>query len=151
MATQVVSLRLKEAEAAYLAKQARRMQRTRGETAALLLAEKLREEEFPHIQFRKTAVGRQPFIRGTNLKVWQIATWVRDLQASKPKRSAKKEESLAVRIGSYLSVEPEKVQAALDYWAAYPDEINRVVEEVENTTVEDLRRRFPNLKVIERG
>jgi uncharacterized protein (DUF433 family) len=151
MATQVVSLRLKETEAAYLTKQARRMQRTRGETAALLLSEKLREEEFPHIEFKQTVVGRQPFIRGTRLKVWQIATWVQDIQATNKEHSAEKEESLAAQIGTHLSVEPEKVQAALDYWAAYPDEIDPIVEEVENTTVEDLRRILPNLKVIDLG
>jgi uncharacterized protein (DUF433 family) len=138
MPTQVVSLRLKEAEAAYLTRQARRMQRTRGETAALLLAEKLREEEFPLIEFRPTLTGREPFLRGTRIKVWQVALHARD--SRRAPRAAR-------AIAKDLAVPVEKIQAALDYYTAYRTEINAILDDVAAVTELELRRLLPNLTV----
>ena len=142
MATQVVSLRLKETEAAYLTRQARRMQRTRSETAGLLLAEKLREEEFPLIEFRPTLTGREAFLRGTRLKVWHVALHARD--TARDGRAAE-------RIAKALAAPVEKVRAALDYYAAYPREVDAVLEELDSVTEEELRRSLPNLRVVGRG
>lgn len=138
MGSQVVSLRLKETEATYLARQARRMQRTRGETAALLLAEKLREEEFPLIEFRPALAGREAFVRGTRIKVWQVALHARGL-----KRAASPE-----HVARALAMPVEKVRAALDYYAAYREEVDAILEDVDATTEQELRRTLPNLRVV---
>jgi uncharacterized protein (DUF433 family) len=138
MGSKVVSLRLREAEAAYLVRQARRMQRTRSETAALLLAEKLREEEFPLIEFRPTLAGREAFVRGTRIKVWQVALHARGSERA----------SSAERIARALTVPLEQVRAALDYYAAYREEIDAILEEVDGTTEKDVRRILPNVRVV---
>ena len=135
MASKVVSLRLKETEAAYLVHQARLMQRTQGETAALLLSEKLREAEFPLIEFRPTTSGREVFVRGTRLKVWQVVMHARC-------------GSGAGQIAESLALPVEKIQAALDYYDAYAPEIDAILEEIEGTTYEKLRRKLPGLQLI---
>lgn len=40
--------------------------------AAQLLDEALRREKFPGVSFRFTATGRQPFVTGTGMMVWEI-------------------------------------------------------------------------------
>lgn len=40
--------------------------------AAQLLNEALRMERFPGISFRWTAIGRQPFVTGTGMMVWEL-------------------------------------------------------------------------------
>jgi uncharacterized protein (DUF433 family) len=40
--------------------------------ASQLLDEALRMEKFPGISFRWTAIGRQPFVTGTGMMVWEL-------------------------------------------------------------------------------
>jgi uncharacterized protein (DUF433 family) len=40
--------------------------------AAQLLGEALRMEKFPGVSFRFTASGRQPFVTGTGMMVWEL-------------------------------------------------------------------------------
>ena len=40
--------------------------------AAQLLDEALRMEKFPGVSFRFTAIGRQPFVTGTGMMVWEL-------------------------------------------------------------------------------
>lgn len=40
--------------------------------AVELLDEALRMQEYPGVDFRWTAIGRQPFITGTGLTVWEL-------------------------------------------------------------------------------
>ena len=72
----VVSFRLDEIEVERLRRAARAMGRSPGEVAAVLVDEGLRLREFPGIEFRDTPVGRQAFLRGTRLGVWQVAELV---------------------------------------------------------------------------
>ncbi len=41
--------------------------------ATQLLDEALRMENFPGISFRWTAIGRQPFVTGTGMMVWELS------------------------------------------------------------------------------
>ncbi len=70
--SKVLSLRLKDDQIERLARAARRLGRTPSETAALLLEESLREREFTFIEFRDSPVGRQAYLKGTRLAVWQV-------------------------------------------------------------------------------
>jgi uncharacterized protein (DUF433 family) len=40
--------------------------------AAQLLDEALRMDKFPGVSFRFTAIGRQPFVTGTGMMVWEL-------------------------------------------------------------------------------
>src|SRR5215475_2895545 len=68
----VVSLRLPEPQAARLRKYARRLGRTPSETGRILLDEALRQIEFPLIEFRDSASGRQAYIKGRRSTVWMV-------------------------------------------------------------------------------
>ncbi len=136
--SKVVSTRLADREAKRLERLAQRLQRSISDTAATLLREKLREEEFPLVEFRPTPYGRHPFVRGTGLAVWEVALVAKGFDMD-PDRTAK-----------HLEVSPERVQAALSYAAAFPDEVWPLVEEVESTSYEDLQRVLPRLERITR-
>lgn len=129
--SRVISLRLKPEEATRLERLARRFDRSLGETASLLLREKLKEEQFPFIEFRSTIVGRQPHVKGTSLKVWEVVMVARHYDMD-PARTAE-----------HLGWTERKVCAALAYAEAYPDEIDPILEEVESFTFEDLKRKVP--------
>jgi uncharacterized protein (DUF433 family) len=102
-----------------------------GETAALLLREKVREDAFPFIEFRTSPIGRQPFVKGTSLAVWEVVLLGRKLSMD-PERTA-----------AYLRWPEPKVQSAFAYAEAYRDEIEPLVEEAASTTFQDLRRKIP--------
>jgi uncharacterized protein (DUF433 family) len=135
MASRVVSLRLKEREMGRLERQARLAQRSVGETAASLLAEKLKQEEFPYIEFRPTVRGRRAYIKGSRLTVWQAVMVARDVEMD------------AQQVAEMLRFPVEHIQAALDYYAANRDEIDPILEEVDSMTYEKLRQILPNLQL----
>jgi predicted transcriptional regulator len=137
MASRVVSLRLKEEDAAKLDRLARQMQRTPSATAALLLAEKLKQEQFPDIEFKQTAAGREAFVKGSRLKVWQVAMYARNPDMD------------AAKIAALLEFPEYQIAAALAYAKAFPEEIDPIVEDVENMTAEEFVRRYPGARVVQ--
>src|SRR5438094_386053 len=76
--TEIVSLRLKDEQVARLQRAARQLGKTPTEVATLLLEESLRQREFAFIEFRDSTVGRQAFLQGTRLPIWQLAWLLRD-------------------------------------------------------------------------
>lgn len=129
--SRVVSLRLKEREASRLDRLARIHHRSIGETAALLLEEKLQEREFAFIEFRDSPNGRQACVKGTSLAVWEVALVGRNLGMN------------AQKIAGLLDWPIEKVQSALAYVAANTEEIDPIVEEVASMTLEQLQVILP--------
>ena len=133
--SKVVSIRLKDEQYERLRKLARRLDRTPSETVARVLEEGMREREFPYIVFKDTVVGREAFLSGTRLKVWMIA-WIGE----------KYEYDLA-RMEEHFGVPAFKLQAALDYAKAYPEDIAEAIAGNDRGE-EELRRLLPNLEVI---
>lgn len=129
--SRVISVRLKDDEHKHLERAARKFGRTRGETAALLLREKLREEEFPVIEFRDTIVGRQVYVKGTRVQIWMVVLIARDYDMDPQ------------QVADHLKWPLWQVQSALAYADVYRDEIDPIVEEVESFTFEDLKRIVP--------
>lgn len=136
MATRVVSLRLQGPDVARLERRARLLQRSTGETAALLLLEKLKEEEFPYVEFRPTIAGRHAFVEGTSLAVWEVVAVARTLGMD------------AGRVAEHLAWPKEKAVAALAYAEEYPGEIAPLVEEASAMTYEQLQRTLPGLRLV---
>src|SRR5438046_2833997 len=103
--SQTVSLRLPDELVGRIDRFARRLGNgmTRSRASLILLDEALREEEFTHIEFRNTAVGRQPFVKSTGMAVWEILMVARRLDRD------------AARTAEHLQIRPEAVQAALNY------------------------------------
>lgn len=76
------------------------------------LEEGLRRDVHPLIYFRHGAGGRRAALIGSRLDVWQVVDTVRAAGNSVEDAAA------------YLDVPAEKVDACLDYYAQYQDEVD---------------------------
>jgi uncharacterized protein (DUF433 family) len=72
MSTVVQSCRLEKEAADLLSRQARRKRLEVSTLSSLYLTEKAREEEFPGIGFRDHVGGREAYILGHRLAVWEV-------------------------------------------------------------------------------
>ncbi len=97
-----------------------------------LLAEAVRMRRVPGVVFVDGRTGRRPVIAGAGLDIWEvIATW-----------KAIGEDSAKLRqVYRWLS-EPQ-LRAALNYYALYPDEIDRRIATEEAWTSERLEHELP--------
>jgi hypothetical protein len=134
--TSVVSARLAPEQEKRLQKKAREMGRTASETGALLIEEGLRRDEFAFIDFRNSPVGRQAYIQGSTLAVWEVV-WI--------SRSYKGD---VAKTAEHLEMSPLKVRAALNYSRAFPVEVRSAIAEHETTDFETLRRMLPQAEVF---
>jgi uncharacterized protein (DUF433 family) len=116
-----------------LERAARRLGRTPSETAALLLEESLREREFAFIEFRDSFVGRQAYIKGTRITVWQLVDIARSFGD-------------VGETAANLEIPAVAVSAALAYAAAYPEEIESAIAD-NSPTIDELKRLIPNLHI----
>ncbi len=72
MATVVQSCRIKEEHARLLLRQAKCRQIEVSTLSSLYLREKALEEEFPGIGFRDSAGGREAYVLGHRVAVWEV-------------------------------------------------------------------------------
>src|SRR3989442_3929952 len=72
MATVVQSCRIGKDAASLLARQARRRHLEVSTLSSLYLREKALEEEFPGIGFRDSAAGREAYVLGHRVAVWEV-------------------------------------------------------------------------------
>jgi len=115
---------------------ARQLGRTVSETGALLIEEGLRRSEFAFIDFRDSPVGRQAFIQGSSLAVWEVAWIARSYQGDAEKTAAHLEMPLA------------KVKAALNYAKAYFDEIEIALKDHEASDFASLSQMLPQAELF---
>lgn len=92
-------------------------------------------QRFPGIGFKEGSMGRRAWVQGSHLDVWEIVQ----------------------QVASYGGVEqickdthlvPRQAQLALAYYDAYPDEIDRMIEE-NQISLEEARKRYPGLVIEE--
>jgi hypothetical protein len=134
--TCVVSARLAPEQEKRLSKKAKEMGRTPSETGALLIEEGLRRDEFAFIDFRNSPVGRQAYIQGSTLAVWEIV-WI-----SKSYRGD------VTKTARHLEMSPLKVRSALNYARAFPDEVSSAIAEHEASDFEALSRMLPQAEIF---
>src|SRR5215469_12494366 len=72
MPTVVQSCRIEQDDAALLARQAKRRHLEVSTLSSLYLKEKALEEEFPGIGFRDGAAGREAYVLGHRVAVWEV-------------------------------------------------------------------------------
>ncbi len=72
MPTVVQSCRIEKCEAQLLSRQAKRRHVEVSTLSSLYLNEKALEEEFPGIGFRDSIAGREAFILGHRVSVWEV-------------------------------------------------------------------------------
>lgn len=73
MPTIVQSCRIEAEHAALLSRQARRRHLEVSTLSSLYLKEKALEEEYPGIGFRDSAGGREAYVQGHRVAVWEVA------------------------------------------------------------------------------
>src|SRR5262249_4332650 len=135
----VVSMRLKDSQMERLRRMARRLGRTLSETSAMLVEEGLRQAEFAGIDFRNSAIGRQAYVRGSSLAVWEVVWIGRAYQME------------LAPTAEHLGWPDFRVQAAFNYAAAFPEEIEPAIEEQDAMDVNALSRLLPQMEVFSVG
>jgi uncharacterized protein (DUF433 family) len=93
----------------------RRRRLEESELARTLLDEALRREKHPGIVFRSTPTGREAAIEGRRTYIWQV---IETLRAS---------EGDIGQAAGFLGLRPDQVRSAVDYYAEYGPEIDRLV------------------------
>lgn len=130
----VVSMRLPESSAARLKRMARRHGWTASDTGARLVEEGLRRQEFALIDFRDSIIGRQAYLQGSSLAVWEVAMLLRDYDG--------KVEALARSLEWPL----ERAQAAANYIEAFPEEIAEQLADYDAIDYAALKRILPQIE-----
>jgi hypothetical protein len=104
---------------------------TTSDLSARLVEEGLRRAEFAFIDFRDSAAGRQAYIQGSSLAVWEVVALVKSYKGD------------FNAVANHLRWPGVKVAAAIHYSEAYPDEIGDALRENELLGLEALKRMLP--------
>src|ERR1700680_735481 len=107
----VISMRLPAESGRRLKRVANRHGWTASDASARLVEEGLRRSEFGFIDFRDSPAGRQAYLQGSTLAVWEVMLLVHSY----------KQDVLAV--AKHLKWPEVKVQAAVNYAGAFAAEI----------------------------
>ncbi len=132
-----VSFELDDRQLAQLQEVAGRAGKTPDEFSASLVEEYLREREFPGIQFRDTAIGRQPYLRGTRMPVWQSIRLLREYEGD------------VDRTADHLACTPEVVQHAGAYAKAYAEEVEGRIHQGD-PTYEEIKAILPEVRELDK-
>ena len=132
----VISMRLPFESAQRLKRMAARFGWTPSDASARLVEEGLRRSEFAFVDFRDSAAGRQAYVQGSSLAIWEVMLIARDYR-NDSKATAK-----------HLGWPETKVQAAFNYSKAFPGEIASAIAENDAVDFELLSRRLPQAKAF---
>lgn len=126
-----INVELRDEQAARLDRFATGLRKTRDEATAQLIEEGLRHAEFPAIDFRDSAVGRQACVVGSGLAVWEVRMVAEGYGLDARKTAA------------HLRLDPDCVSQALRYASAFEPEIRSALDENRAITPEKLRASLP--------
>lgn len=115
---------------------ARRLGRTPSEAGALLIEEALRQTEFGHIVFRDSPAGRQAYLQGSGLAVWEVIEIARHYEMD------------PLRTGKHLQWPADRVSAALNYAGAFPEEVELALQDNAAYGPEVVARMLPQTTVF---
>jgi hypothetical protein len=127
----VISMRLPAESGRRLKSMAHRHGWTPSDASARLVEEGLRRSEFAFIDFRDSPAGRQAYLQGSTLAVWEIMLLVRSYKGN------------AAAVSRHLGWPAARVQAAVHYAEAFPDEVNDALSENDASDFTALKRALP--------
>ena len=127
----VLSMRLPLESGNRLKRMANRHGWTPSDASARLVEEGLRRSEFAFIDFRDSSAGRQAFIQGSTLAVWEVMLLVRSCKGS------------VSAVSKHLRWPEAKVQAAANYAQAFPEEIEEALSENDAADFVTVKRMLP--------
>src|SRR6202007_2567595 len=107
----VISMRLPAESGTPLKRMANRHGWTPSDASARLVEEGLRRSEFAFIDFRDSSAGRQAYIQGSSLPVWEVMLLLKSYKAN------------VSAAAKHLKWPEVRVQAAVNYAKAFPNEI----------------------------
>lgn len=130
-----VSVRLDKDTLEQVRELSHRTDRTVGQILSTLVREGVRMRRCPGIVITDGPTGRRATIAGSGIDVWEV------IQVS---RTCKDRRRLAQ---AFPQLSPRQLDAALAYYACYPDEIDRRIEQ-NAVSLPALQRRSPFIKKV---
>jgi hypothetical protein len=127
----VLSMRLPIDSGRRLKRIANRHGWTPSDASARLVEEGLRRSEFAFLDFRDSPVGRQAYIQGSTLAIWEVMFLLRSYKGN------------VTDVARHLNWPEAKVRAALNYSEAFPEEMNEAMAENDSTDFDRLKRMLP--------
>jgi hypothetical protein len=91
----------------------------------------LRRGEFAFLDFRDSAAGRQAYVQGSTLAVWEIMLLVRSYKGNVP------------AVAKHLRWPEAKVRAAVNYAEVFPEEIAEAMSDNDAADFQTLKRMLP--------
>jgi hypothetical protein len=127
----VISMRLPAESGNRLKRMASRHGWTASDASARLVEEGLRRAEFAFVDFRDSAAGRQACIQGSSLAIWEVLLLVKSYKGD------------VAAVAAHLKWPEARVQAAVNYAKAFPDEIDGALAENDAIGFEGLKHMLP--------
>jgi hypothetical protein len=127
----VLSMRLRVESGQRLKRIAKRHGWTPSDASARLVEEGLRRAEFAFLDFRDSPAGRQAYIQGSTLAVWEVMLLLRSYKGN------------VTAVARHLKWPDARVRAALYYSEAFPEEIDEAMAENDSADFESLKRMLP--------
>ena len=135
----VISMRLPVDSGKRLKRMANRYGWTASDASARLVEEGLRRSEFAFIDFRDSPVGRQAYLQGSTLAVWEVMLLLRSYKGD------------ARCVAVHLGWPEAKVLAAVNYAAAFPKDSAEAIAENDAADLRSLRRMLPQIAEFSSG
>ena len=130
----VISMRIPLESGKRLKRMARQHGWTPSDAGARLVEEGLRRTEFAFIDFRDSPAGRQAYLQGSSLAVWEIMSLARHYGDN------------AAAVADHLGWTEARVQAAFNYAKAFSEEVKEAMEENDSVDFEKLSQMLPGAK-----
>jgi hypothetical protein len=127
----VVSMRLPVESGKRLKRIANRHGWTPSDASARLVEEGLRRSEFAFIDFRDSPAGRQAYVQGSTLAVWEVVLLARSYRGDLP------------AVAKHLKWPEAKVRAAVHYAEVFQEEIEQAIAENDTADFKTLKRMMP--------
>jgi hypothetical protein len=129
---QTIDIEMPDEQAARLDRFAMSVHKSPREATAQLIEEGLRHAEFPAVEFRDSDSGRQAYVVGSSLAVWEVAMIDESYGHS------------AEQTAAHLRWPVTRIEPVLAYARTYPQEIAAALLENRSVSPQDLQRSLPN-------
>ncbi len=133
---QVISLPLPDLQYQRLERLSQALGKSVGETGAMLVDESLRRLEHPHVEFRDCPGGRQAYMVGSGLAVWEVVMVAEGYQMN------------AARAAEHLEQDVERIVDVLRYAEDYPAEIAEALSENDSFSFEKAKEYLPEIRLV---
>ena len=97
-----------------------------------LLQEAIKMRRCPGVIFTEGVSGCRARIAGTGIEVWELIAGYKSV-----------DEDFQRLRSAYHWLTDQQLRSGIGYWKAYPDEIDRLIDQNESWTCEKINKRYP--------